>query len=60
MTNPIIQEEYKGQIIKEQVLTDKKLYIITIANGKYTLWLNDKKLGESKDATNLQSKIIYD
>ena len=42
------QTEYKNNAIKEQVIINKKHYIITQNknNGKYILYLDNKKLGE--------------
>lgn len=60
MVEPLIQKEYRGHIIVEQdIVADKRLYIITRNknNGKYTLWFNNKKLGEANDPNYFNEKM---
>lgn len=60
MVEPLIQKEYRRHVIVEQnIVADKKLYIITRNknNGKYALWFNNKKLGEASVPDNFNEKI---
>jgi hypothetical protein len=55
----LLQKEYKEQIIVEQQIIGKKLYIITKDkyNGEYNLWLENKKLGKARNPIELYQKI---
>lgn len=55
----LLQKEYNGQIIVEQQIVGKKLYIFTRDKytGEYNLWLENKKLGKARNPIELYQKI---
>jgi len=57
MTDFLEQKEYQGGIIVEQYKCLNDLYIITRVEGKYKLFLDKKKIGESKDVNVLHERI---
>lgn len=51
------EEFYHGQKIVEQVIKNKKLFIITRDKlGKYTLWHEDKKIATKSNPIELEEK----
>ena len=51
------QELYKRQKIVEQIIKNKKLFIITRDKlGKYTLWHDDKKIATKSNPIELEEK----
>lgn len=51
------QELYKRQKIVEQIIKNKKLFIITRDKlGKYTLWHEDKKIATKSNPIELEEK----
>lgn len=60
MSKPLMQVEYKGNPIVEQLIVKQNLYIIVRNknNGKYILYHDNKKVKEGSNPNELTENII--